>query len=61
MNSQDNMPSPELNNSITVGLEKCSIVQTQDKDFRKVVINMFKDIKEAMNKSLNEEQENTEK
>lgn len=55
------MPSPELNNSITVGLEKCSIVQTQDKDFRKVVINMFKDIKEAMNKSLNEEQENTEK
>lgn len=53
------MPSPEPNSPITVGLEKCNIVQTQDEDFRKVVINMLKDIKEAMNKSLNEDQENT--
>lgn len=44
MNSQDSKPSP-------VGPEKCNTVKTQVKDFRIAVMNMFKDIREAMNKS----------
>ena len=38
----------EARNSIIVGSEKCSIAETQDKDFKTAIMNMFKDLKEDM-------------
>lgn len=42
-----------------VGPEKFSVAEVQDKDFKIVILNMLKDIKENINKSLNEIYGNT--
>lgn len=41
-----------------MGSEKYNLAETQDKDFRLAIRNMFKDLKEAMHKYLNEDHEN---
>lgn len=55
------MPPPEASHSIAIGAEKCSIAaEAQDKDFKIVIMIMFKDSKEDANKCL-KEHENTKK
>jgi hypothetical protein len=54
MNSQENVPALEASNPIARGSGKCNISEAQDKNFKISIINIFKDIKERMNKSLNE-------
>lgn len=41
----------ELRNPTT---EKCSTVETQDKDFKVAIMNMYEDLRENRNKSINE-------
>ena len=55
------MPLLETNNPITVGPKKCYKAKAQDKDFKVAIVNIFKDLKEDMNKFLNEDHENTKK
>lgn len=43
-NSQDNMPSIKPSAYATISPEKCNIVESQDKIFKIVIINMFKDL-----------------
>lgn len=45
MNSQDNMPSPEASNPIATCPEKSNLAETQDKDFKIRIVNIFKDLK----------------
>jgi hypothetical protein len=45
---------PEPSNPTTAGPEKCNIAEAEDKDFPRAVMNMFKDLREDMNKSINE-------
>lgn len=52
-NSQDKVLPPEPNQPTTAGPEKCNIAEAQDKNFIKAVMNMIKDLKEHMNKSIN--------
>lgn len=59
INSEDNMPPPEPSNATIVGLEKCNLVEAQDKDFKISIMNMFKDHEEDVDKWLNEDHENT--
>lgn len=40
--------------STVLGLEKINVVEAKDKDFKTATVNMFKDLKEDMNKCLNE-------
>lgn len=47
------MFSPELSNPATAGPEKYSVAEAQDKDFKIAIMNVCKDLKEEMNKSLN--------
>jgi hypothetical protein len=42
------------NMSTVLGLEKINVVEAKDKDFKTATVNMFKDLKEDMNKCLNE-------
>lgn len=58
MNSQNNMPPPETSNHTTVGLEKCSISEAQDKDFKTTFMNVFKNLKRDLNKSPSKIYEN---
>lgn len=53
------MPPPEPSNATIVGLEKCNLVEAQDKDFKISIMNMFKDHEEDVDKWLNEDHENT--
>lgn len=46
------MVSPELSNPATAGPEKYRVAEAQDKDFKIAIINVHKDLKEEMNKSL---------
>jgi hypothetical protein len=50
--SQHNMPPPESSNPILLDSEKCNIAEAQDKDFKTVIMNMFKGLRENMNKFL---------
>ena len=52
INSRDKVLPPEPSNPTTAGPGKCNIAE--DKDFTRAVINMYKDLKEDMNKSINE-------
>jgi hypothetical protein len=52
INSEDNMPPPEPSNATIVGLEKCNLVEAQDKDFKISIMIMFKDLNDDMNKAL---------
>lgn len=45
MNSQNIILSPELRKSATVGPQKCSITEAQEKDLKIALMNMFKDLK----------------
>jgi hypothetical protein len=45
---------PEPSNPTTAGPGKCNIAEAEDKDFPRAVMNMFKDLREDMNKSINE-------
>lgn len=48
------MPLPEPNSSTTVGPEKCNVAESQYKDFKLTILNMFKDLKESMSEYFNE-------
>lgn len=54
LNSQDNSPPPEASNLITVGTEKCSVADAQDKALKIAIVDRLKDLKKGVNKSLNE-------
>lgn len=43
-NSQDKMSLPEPSSTATVGPEKCSMAESQDKDFEIGFMNVIKDI-----------------
>lgn len=58
MSSQDNMPPLEANSPIEIGLEKDNSAETQDKDFKTAIMNMFKDFKGDINKYLSKKHEN---
>lgn len=58
-NSQDNISPREPSNPNTVGLEYCNIDETEEKDHKRAFINMTEILKEKINKSLIETQENT--
>lgn len=45
MSSPNNIFSPELRKSTTVGPEKCNIAEAQEKDLKITIMNMFKDLK----------------
>lgn len=55
------MPLLETNNPITVSPKKCYKAKAQDKDFKVAIVNIFKDLKEDINKFLNEDHESTKK
>lgn len=55
------MPLLEINNPIKVGPKKCYKTKAQDKHFKRANMNIFKDLKEDMNKFLNEDHRNTKK
>lgn len=52
-NSQHNTPPSEPGNSTTTVHEKCNIAEVQDENFKIVIMNIFKDIKD-INKALKE-------
>lgn len=52
MTIQGNLPPPESSNPFAVVSEKCSIPEAQDNDFKVSITDMFKGLKEYMNKSL---------
>lgn len=54
INIQDNMPPLEPSNPTTVSPEKCNVAETQDKDFKIVIMNMYKEHKENVSKSFKE-------
>ena len=56
-NSHDNMSPPEPS---IAGPEYSNIPEAQDKDFKIGTMNMFKDLKEDMDKSPQEGCENTQ-
>lgn len=58
-NSQNNMPSSETSNSSTIVQKKCNRAEVQNKNFKKTIMNMFKDLKDNSNKDLKEICENT--
>lgn len=53
------MPPPEARNSVVLGTKEINLAKPQDRDFRIVIMNMLKDLKEDMNNCLNEDHENT--
>jgi hypothetical protein len=59
INTQYNMSPVELSNPTTADPEKCNINESPGRDFKIAIMNMFKDLKEDINKSLNEVCENT--
>ena len=56
---QDNMSPLKPNSTTTVGPEKCSMAEKQDKDFKIAFMNMLKLLREEMNKLIKEIYENT--
>lgn len=55
------MLPPEPSNPTTAGPGKCNIAEAEDKDFPRATMNMFKDLREGVNKSLHEIWKNTNK
>lgn len=53
------MPSSETSNSSTIVQKKCNRAEVQNKNFKKTIMNMFKDLKDNSNKDLKEICENT--
>lgn len=54
MHSQHNRAPLEASNSSTIGSEKSNLVEATDKNLKREIVNMFKDLKEDMTKFLNE-------
>lgn len=59
INNQHNIPPLEANNPIVLGPEKGNLSKAQDKYFQTAIVNILKDLREDMNKYLNEYHENT--
>lgn len=59
MDCQDNAHLPEVSNPITIGLKQCNLAEIQKKGFKIVIMDVFKDLKEYMNKHINEDCEIT--
>lgn len=57
MNGRDNITPLEPRNPIMIGTEKSNVTETQDREIKIVVMNMFKDLKWDMNQGLFEDQE----
>lgn len=57
--AKDYILPPEVSNTTVTGPEKSSLAKSQDKDYKIAIMNMFKDFKKDMNKSLNEVCANT--
>lgn len=55
---QDSGPPPEVSNPTTVFPEKRNLEETQNMDFKIAMMTMFKDLKDHMNKYLNEDDGN---
>lgn len=51
MNKQVNMPPPEASNPTAIDTKQSNLAPAQDKDFRIVIMNMFKTLKEDVNKN----------
>lgn len=51
-------PPPEASNSTAVFPEKRNLDETQNMDFKIAIMTMFKDLKDHMNKYLNEDHRN---
>lgn len=51
-NSQNNISPIEPRNPTIIGPEKYNIAETYEKGFKISIMNMFKDLKEPMNKSI---------
>lgn len=49
LNSQDNMPSTDVNNPVVI-CNKINLAKSQDQDFKIGIMNMFKNLKEDINK-----------
>lgn len=52
------MSSPKVNNPIAMVLNEIILNDTQDNEFKRTIINTFKDLKEEMNKCQSEKQAN---
>lgn len=59
MNNQDNKPPPEVRNHTVLVRKESNLVKAHDKDYNISTRNLFKDLKEDMNKCLNENHRNT--
>lgn len=57
-NIQGNIFPPESINPTALGPERCNTAEAQDKDCKIAATNMFKDLKEDVNKSVDEIYEN---
>lgn len=53
------MTPPEVRNPITISPEKTNLVEAHDRNFKIAIIHLFKDLKEDMDKYLNEDHENS--
>ena len=60
-NNKDSTSSTRAQQPYHTGPENCNIVKAQDTDLKITFINMIEVLKEDMNKSLKEIQENTSK
>lgn len=56
MNSRDNITPLKHRNVIMTGTEKSNFTETQDREVKIAVMNMFKDLKGDMNQGLFEDQ-----
>lgn len=59
MKNQDNKYPPEATNPIVLGSKESILAEVQDKDFKIAVMSMFRDLKDNVNKWLNEDWETT--
>ena len=55
LNNQDSNSDPDISIFIKVFPEKSNFADAQNNDFKIVIVNMFKQLKENMNKCLNED------
>ena len=53
------MPPSETSNSNTIVQEKCNIAEVENKNLKKTIMNMFKDLKDNSSKDLKEICEST--
>lgn len=61
MYNHNNRSLPEISTPAALSPEKSNLVDTQDNDFKMVIINMFKKFKEQMHTFQSQGRENTSK